>query len=176
MLEIIALTCLIGAVVILYCLSVIDLKHGILPNELVLGFLALGFVFHITTLFYFAHGNMIDLVIGCVVGGGMLYLIRQGANYYYDDDALGLGDVKLLGAAGVWLGAEYVLIAMIAGSIAGFLHGGFLALRAKIHSNVNMNIGQISVPAGPGFAIGILVAAFFKLFYFPALFILPLFN
>ena len=50
MLNWFALACLAGAIALLYALSVCDLKTRLLPDEMVLGFATLGFVFHLTTL------------------------------------------------------------------------------------------------------------------------------
>ena len=52
MLEILALLSILGGLGLLYFLSSIDLKIGLLPNELVLGFLACGLVFHLCTVFF----------------------------------------------------------------------------------------------------------------------------
>lgn len=168
MLDFIALGCLIGGIVILYFLSKVDLKHGILPNELVLGFGIVGFVFHITTLFYYS--DLIDMCLGMLVGGALLYLIREGANWFYGEDSLGLGDVKLLAAGGVWLGPEAVLIAMTVGALAGFVHGAGLALRTKIVNKIDMELSKMSIPAGPGFAVGIIVAAIYRFGDFSVIF------
>lgn len=168
MLDYIALISIIGGLNLLYFLSKIDFKQGILPNELVLGFGIVGFVFHITTLFYYA--DVIDIGFGMVIGGGLLYLIREGANWYYKQDTLGLGDVKLMAAAGVWLGPQGILIAMTLGALAGFLHGVFVALRTKIVNKVDINLGKLSIPAGPGFAIGIIAAGIYKFWDFSSSF------
>lgn len=118
MLEIFALFCLLIGLILLGALSYIDLKTHLLPNELVLGFACGGFVFHLCTLFHYL--SLSDMALGALIGGGMLYLIRGIANYWYDEDTLGLGDVKLLAAGGLWLGPEFILIAAAAGAMAGF--------------------------------------------------------
>lgn len=156
MLEIIALLCLAAAVILLIILSVIDLKILILPDELNLALGLTGLAFHFATYNEFA--NYTDLFIGAGVGAGLLYTIRFFANRYYGRDTLGLGDVKLLGAAGLWLGVEGVLSAVTIGAFAGLLHGigyaGWLAWRRQ----QKFSIHQLSIPAGPGFAIGITLA------------------
>lgn len=157
MLEILSLLSLIGALATLFFLSKIDLKHFILPNTLVLTFLCLGLVFHICTAFYFT--DLRSMALGAVMGGGILWGIRFVANAIYKDDTLGLGDVKLLAAAGIWLGTDYILIAMIAGALAGLLHGLGFAMYRKMKTNAPLNLKTLSVPAGPGFAVGIIIAA-----------------
>lgn len=161
MLEIIAILALIGALALLAVLSYIDLKDGLLPNELVLGLAACGLVFHLCTLFEFL--SLQEMALGAFIGGGMLFFIRGIANYYYQEETLGLGDVKLLAAAGLWLGPEYVLIGLTAGALAGFFHGLAVALTTVKNAQVPMDLNRLSVPAGPGFAIGIIGTAIYML-------------
>ncbi len=160
MLEIAAILCLIAALGLLAALSAIDLKHGILPNELVLSFAVAGLVFHLSTAFAFT--DISQIFLGAVTGGGLLYLIRMGATAFYGDDALGLGDVKLLAAGGIWLGPEDVLVGMTVGAMIGFLHGSIYALYTRAKSKDKISLSRLSIPAGPGFAAGLLIAAILK--------------
>lgn len=160
MLEIIAFLCLAGTLAVLVALSVIDLKHTLLPNKLVLAFLLLGVAFHVCTALYFA--SPFEMALGALIGGGALYLVRAAANAFYKKDALGLGDVKLLAAAGVWLGPHDILIAMSAGAFAGILHGGGIFIVHWLKTKKSLNLGALSLPAGPGFIIGIILTALYK--------------
>ncbi|MCK5285029.1 MAG: prepilin peptidase [Alphaproteobacteria bacterium] len=165
MLEIIAILSLIGGLIILYFLSSIDLKTSLLPNELVLGFASFGLVFHLCSTFTYL--DMSDMLLGGFIGGGILYIIRILASMFYQDDALGLGDVKLLIAAGIWLGSYYVLIALTLGALAGIAHGLGLAIYNKAKTGKPIKLGTLSLPAGPGFAIGIILTAIYMFKDFP---------
>ncbi|MCD8497634.1 MAG: A24 family peptidase [Alphaproteobacteria bacterium] len=149
-----------GALTLLCALSVIDLKHGLLPNELVLGLACTGVVFH--SAFMFHHVNLEDMAIGAFIGGGILFLIREIANRVYQEDTLGLGDVKLMAAGGVWLGPEGILIALTLGALAGFLHGLFAAITSMARAGVKSDLSRFSIPAGPGFAVGLVLAALYQ--------------
>ena len=151
----IALFCLLAAVVLLIALSVIDLRTYLLPDKLVAPFAIAGAIFHIATSFL--YGPPLDLAFGALIGGGFLYAVRFAANKYYKQDALGLGDVKLLAAAGIWLGPHDVLLAIIIGSLAGIVHGLGLAVKRK-----TKDLAKLNLPAGPGFAAGIFIAGFMK--------------
>ena len=147
---------LAGAFLVLMALSYIDLKIGLLPNVLVLTFAILGFAYH--GIAFFAGLSIIQMALGILMGGGLLYTVRFVANWHYKTDTLGLGDVKLLAAAGIWLGPELVLIALTLGAFAGFLHGcGVWAYTALIRKE-HVALGKLSIPAGPGFIVGILIA------------------
>jgi leader peptidase (prepilin peptidase)/N-methyltransferase len=165
MLEIIALLSLIGGLVTLYALSSIDLKIGLLPNELVLGLFALGMVFHLSNVF--AYLGVEEMVIGAVIGGSILYIIRGVAGLFYQEDALGLGDVKLMIAAGVWLGPYYILIALTLGALLGIMHGLCFVLYYRIKSKASIPLGTLTLPAGPGFSGGIILTALYFFRDFP---------
>lgn len=157
MLEIITILCLLGAAILLVYLCAIDLREGLLPNEFVMGFAALGLVFHLSTMFRIMP--LEDALLGGFIGGAFLYVIRGIANFYYKQDSLGLGDVKLLTAAGIWLGPFYILIGITLGALAGVAHGFYLLMYHKITSGSHFPMARLSLPAGPGFAVGIAIAA-----------------
>lgn len=156
MFEALALLAILTAIGLLCVLSVIDLKEKLLPNEYVMGLAMAGAVFHLASAWHYLGPK--DMALGAVIGAGFLYLIREGANRIYKQDALGLGDVKLMGAAGVWLGPYYILVALTAGALAGLLHGLGLALQIKSASGAMPKMDTLSLPAGPGFAVGIIIA------------------
>lgn len=158
MLEWIAFASLIGAVGLLLILAWIDLRTFLLPNELVLGFATLGLVFHLTTLC--AWIAPYDILLGGLAGFGSLYLLRFFANRHYGADALGLGDVKLIGAAGLWLGVEGVMMALFFGASASLLHGLGYALYEKKKTGEMPTMNDLRLPAGPGFVAGIMISGF----------------
>lgn len=155
--NIAAALCMTAALIILLILSIIDLKTRLLPNKLVGSFAALGIAFHIISAGHIL--SIGQILIGGMTGFGSLYLIRVVANRIYAQDALGLGDVKLLGAAGLWLGPEGVMIAMSAGAFAAVLHGVGVAMRAALKHKTKPDFVHLQIPAGPGFAVGIVIAA-----------------
>ena len=157
MLEWTACACLIAAIALLIALSVIDLRVRLLPNKLVLPFAVLGICFHILTSWQYL--SFTEVAAGGLLGFGVLYAIRAGANYVYKQDALGLGDVKLVGAAGLWLGPEMVMMALVVGATAGLLHGIAVGLTTAYKTKSRPNFSRLQIPAGPGFAIGIVLVA-----------------
>ncbi|MDB5490250.1 MAG: peptidase prepilin type [Micavibrio sp.] len=159
----IVLGCLVGALGVLITLSVIDLRVRLLPNTLVLTFALLGVAFHIATKGSFL--TPLDMVIGAALGYGILFSIRFVANHLYQQDTLGLGDVKLLGAAGLWLGPEGTLAAMTLGAFAGMLHGLGVALYTALKTKSRPSLSRLEVPAGPGFAVGIIAVGLYQFGY-----------
>jgi leader peptidase (prepilin peptidase)/N-methyltransferase len=147
-LLILSVLCLLIAVILLVVLAIIDFKTFLLPNIYVFPFALLGVCFHFLTDFYYLSPQ--GMIIGGVAGYALLWTIRFFGNKYYNQDSLGLGDVKLLGAAGLWLGFDGVLFAMTLGAFAGLIHGFLYALIKKV------SLKRLQIPAGPGFVIGIL--------------------
>lgn len=170
MMMVLALLCMIAALILLIILSVIDLKIRLLPNKYVLPFALCGAGFHLLT--YADYLRPLDVIAGAALGFGVLYLIRAAANRYYGMDALGLGDVKLMGAAGVWLGVEGVLFALTAGAFAGLIHGVAYGVYIAWRDKKPLDLHRLAIPAGPGFAVGIVIAGafifepFFRDFYY----------
>lgn len=158
--DIIVLTCLLGAIGLLIALSVIDLKHRLLPDRLVLPLASLAIIFH------FSLGWRVllpvEMIAGAVIGAGFLYAIRCAANRIYKTDALGLGDVKLMGAAGLWLGPDGILLALVAGALFGMAHGLGVALYTARKNGTKIDLNRLEVPAGPGFALGIVAMFIYK--------------
>ena len=157
--DFIAVFCLICAAGLLIRLSVIDLRVRLLPNPLVLAFALLAILFHAVagpTL------SPMEIAGGAALGFGILYGIRLVANALYQQDTLGLGDVKLMGAAGLWLGPEGVLMALSLGALFGMLHGLAAGFYQARKTGTKLNLNTLEVPAGPGFALGIAVLALYQ--------------
>lgn len=159
MIDLLAFLCLPVAAILLIVLSAIDLKHWILPDELNLALGITGIAFHFLTAYQFL--DMPQMLMGAAMGAGLLCIIRFFSNRHYGRDTLGLGDVKLLGAAGLWLGLDGTLEAITIGAGAGLIHGLVYAAYIAIKNKTRFSITQLSIPAGPGFAVGIAVAGYF---------------
>ena len=132
-----------------------DLQEYILPNllNLALGLTFAGF--HLLTNWSLITPQ--DAVLGAVVGGGFLLIIRFLANKYYEQDSLGLGDVKLMAAAGIGIGFPNILLAISLGAFVALLHGAIMAWQMERGGEKNINFAQINVPAGLGLCVGIAI-------------------
>jgi len=60
---------------------------------------------------------------GMAVGAGILWLIGKAGSRLYGRDAMGFGDVKLLGAGGGFVGPGAVLVALMIGALAASVFG-----------------------------------------------------
>lgn len=105
-----------------YCLltlSFIDLELFIIPDVINVLLLIFG------VLFAIYNGAIIESLIGGVFGFVLFYALAVIFSKLLKQEALGFGDVKLLGAVGVWtswVGVLYtVFVASLTGSIVGIL-------------------------------------------------------
>lgn len=105
---------LLGAAFCAYRMATIDLKRRIIPDVYLFPFLFAGLL--LTTFFMWPTG-IADSVIGGALGYclglvvGFIFERFQKADNKYPP--IGLGDIKLLGAGGIWLGTLGLGIAMI---------------------------------------------------------------
>ena len=107
-----AATCLLGWS--LLALSVIDLRHFILPDALTLPLAAAGLL-----VTFLLDPSQLQLHLAASLAGfGVMALLNCVYRKISGHDGLGLGDAKLLGAGGAWVGfsglAGIVFIASIA--------------------------------------------------------------
>ncbi|MCB1537377.1 MAG: prepilin peptidase [Rhodospirillales bacterium] len=149
-------------------LCAIDLKLRLLPDELVFALAVCGVLFRWAAWPYV--GPWWDAAAGAAAGAGALGLIRLVANRIYGFETMGLGDIKLIGAAGIWLGLEGAIEALCAGAMMGLLHGIALLVWQRCRNGKSDSFREMTIPAGPGFCAGAVLVAVIR--FAPAL---PLF-
>jgi len=131
----------------LIVLFVTDLQHHILPNIITVPGIAIGFI-----LSLFLPPGWRDSLIGIVVGGGTLFAIAEAYYRVRNQEGLGMGDVKLLGMIGAFLGWKLVLLTLILASFAGSVTGGILIASGR-------GSMKYALPFGTFLAAGALIAA-----------------
>ncbi len=131
----------------LIVLFVIDLQHRILPNVITLPGIVLGFACSL-----FLPPGWRDSLIGIAIGGGTLFLIAETYYRVRNIEGLGMGDVKLLGMIGAFLGWKLVLLTLIVASFAGSIIG--VGLIASGRGNM-----KLALPFGTFLAVGAVFAA-----------------
>lgn len=134
----VALYC--GLFSLLMVLSVIDWRTFIIPNGINLAILVLGVVRLVTDLEHW--GTYIAGMLSVSLVFLLLHILTGG-------NGLGMGDVKLVGAAGLLLGWQNMILAVMVGSVSG----------ALIHS-IRMKRGaDRKLAFGPYLAAGIWFSA-----------------
>lgn len=102
---------------------VIDYRLQIIPNRLNLT------IFEIGIIFAFLYGLSdvaitINMLLGMLAGGGIFLLITLLGGLFYGKEAMGFGDVKLMGALGLYFGLSNIIIV----TLVSFLIGAILSI------------------------------------------------
>ena len=141
-------------IVLLFSLTMLiviftDFETFIIPDTchvIVIILAILAMVFKFTDVLWGILGGVIFFVSFYVIA---FIAIKKTGN----KDALGGGDIKLMGVCGLFLGASRCLLGLLIGSFAAFLIEGILIL-----TKIKKNRG---VAFGPYLAIGMMIAAFY---------------
>lgn len=133
--------------------SFIDLDHFYLPDRVTIGGMVLGvpLSFLVPELQGETEGGAALWWSLGGMAGGFFFLWGLGwvATKVFKKDAMGFGDVKLLGAIGAFFGPVAVLYTIVVSSFVGALVGGILIMRGKAKLG-----GFTAVPFGPFLALG----------------------
>ncbi len=113
----------------------VDLEHYILPNRVTIGGMVLGLILSpLVPLLHQTHAPLTALLrsgFGLAVGFGSLWLIATLGSLAFRKEAMGFGDVKLMGAVGAFFGWQAVVFTIIISSLLGSLVGVTLIILRK---------------------------------------------
>lgn len=135
----------------------VDFEHLIIPDRVTLGGIGAGLV--LSGVFpemqgqSTALGGLAQAAIGAGLGWGILWAVAVAGKLVFRKDAMGFGDVKLLGAIGACLGWRAVLFTLILSSFMGSLAGIMMVLAGQKQM-------QSRIPFGPYLALGALLWMF----------------
>jgi len=112
--------------------SFVDFEHLIIPDRVTLGGIFAGII--LSLLFPSLHNTQSHLsalyhsIIGAVSGWVILWIIGFIGKLIFQKEAMGFGDVKLIGAIGAFLGWKAVIFTIVVSSFFGALVGSILVL------------------------------------------------
>jgi leader peptidase (prepilin peptidase)/N-methyltransferase len=142
-----AWACVAVLSICLAALAIIDFRTGYLPDVIVVPLGLAGLAVAVI-------GSPIAVtwqmgMIGAAMNGVVFYGLRWLVSRLKGREAMGLGDVKLVIAGGVWLGPwalPYIMAVAGIGTLLGAVIGGLVTRRP---------VWQGEMPLGPGLAVGI---------------------
>ena len=137
--------------------SMIDFDHKLLPDFVTVGGMILGLVYN-AVAYSFAHSfePIVKSLVGLVFGFGLLWLIRWLGSKAFKREAMGMGDVFLMGAVGALFGPVAVLVTLILSSVFGSIVGLSMVALSKT------KFGKfVEIPYGPYICLGCLVWMFY---------------
>ncbi|MBG29118.1 MAG: prepilin peptidase [Opitutae bacterium] len=161
---------------ILLCSTFIDLEHMIIPDRLSVGgaFVGLILAFAFPALsgwwddaLLARMASLTSAILGLLVGSGTLYWVGIMAETVLRREAIGQGDVKLLGCVGAFCGWKGALFSIFGGALVGtslLLPIVLLRSRSQTASAENNNSDRgetigwgVEVPFGPFLALAALL-------------------
>lgn len=133
----------------LLVISVIDLYHRIIPDELSLSGIVVGFLAALAT----GDITWLESLLGILVGGGVFLAIAWSYEKLSGREGLGGGDIKLLAMLGAWLGVKSILLIIVISSALGSVVGILFMLGKKKDM-------KTAIPFGPFLAFAAAVYLF----------------
>jgi leader peptidase (prepilin peptidase)/N-methyltransferase len=131
----------------LLALIVIDYRHYVLPDYLTLPLIPLGML---AAWVADPYDGLKGSVIGAAVG--LIFII--GLRFFYGvvrkREGIGLGDAKLLAAAGAWVMWDGLPSVILLSALSGIVFAVGRALAMKSHMS-----GALRIPFGPFLALGL---------------------
>ena len=131
---------------------VIDYKYQIIPNRLNLTLLEVGIVF----AFLYGLSDVaisINMLLGMCAGAGIFFIITFLGGLFYGKEAMGFGDVKLMGALGIVFGLSNIIIITLLSFLIGAVLSIFLLATHIKKSNEY-------IPFGPFIVLGALISIY----------------
>ncbi len=126
----------------LIALSVIDLKHTLLPDDITLPFLWLGLILSLSDHFIPTS----DAIIGAAAGYLILWSVYWAFKLITGKEGMGYGDFKLLAVLGAWMGWQSLPGIILLSSLVGAIVGIAMIMFAG-HDR------RVPIPFGPYLAI-----------------------
>ncbi|MFP4014416.1 MAG: prepilin peptidase [Chitinispirillaceae bacterium] len=138
----------LASLIMLIPISLIDLRHYIIPDRFTLPLLGLGLVLSILP----HHLSPVEAFLGALSGGGSLLIMGLVGTYVLKKgDAMGMGDVKLMACMGALWGAKTALLGIMFGAFLGSIAGVVMILARKLDDDHR-------IPFGPFLGAGVILA------------------
>lgn len=145
-----------GLAVVMIAIAVIDARRFIIPNELVLAGLLLGFVAALVDRSEFVTTALLGTAVRSVTLALAFWGFRTAYRLIRGREGIGLGDVKLAAVAGAWLGWMAIALAVDIAALSALAAVLIRALRGQPVT------GKTPVPFGLFFAPAIWIAWLFE--------------
>lgn len=122
----------------------IDYKMQIIPNRLTLTMIETGIVFS----FLRGINNLniaVEMWIGMLIGAGVFLVLTYVGNLISKKETMGFGDVKLMGALGLFFGWRNIIAITILSFFIAAIYSVYLIIRSKVKKQ---GINEF-IPFGP---------------------------
>jgi len=134
-------------VAMLIVATFIDFDHQIIPNAITLPGIIIGFA----GSFVVPWLGWLDSLLGVLLGGGSLWLVAILYFAMTKTEGMGMGDVKMLGMIGAFLGAHKILLVVLLSSMVGASIGIIVMM-------IGGKDRKLAIPFGPYLAFGAIIS------------------
>jgi leader peptidase (prepilin peptidase)/N-methyltransferase len=138
---------LLGAMLLtwsLVTLTLIDIDHQLLPDDITLPLLWLGLLFNLGDTYASLH----DAVLGAMLGYLALWSVYWVFKLLTGKEGMGYGDFKLLAALGAWLGWQALPMIILLSSLVGAVSGIALMVIKRRGRDIPIPFGPYLAAAG----------------------------
>lgn len=135
----------------LLVVTFIDLEHQIIPDKITLPGMVLGLIFSATVL----PVGWRDAFFGLFLGGALFWGLAVVSEWWFGQEGMGGGDIKLIAMIGAFLGWRDVLLTIFLAALIGSV-GGIAAMLIQGKGWRS----KYQIPFGPYLAAGALIALF----------------
>ena len=138
---------LLGAMLLtwaLIALTMIDIDHQLLPDDITLPLLWLGLLLNLFGTF----ASLGDAVIGAMAGYLVLWSIYWLFKLLTGKEGMGYGDFKLLAALGAWFGWQVLPLIILLSSLVGAIVGIGLMVARNQGKDIPIPFGPYLAAAG----------------------------
>lgn len=134
----------IGLTAILIALTVIDIDHQLLPDDLTLFLLWSGLFASLFNIFT----DPVSSIIGALAGYLSLWTVYHVFRILTGKEGMGYGDFKLLAALGAWVGWQMLPLIILLSSLVGAVIGLIMIGLKRHQSSQPMPFGPFIALAG----------------------------
>ena len=128
----------------LIALTMIDMDHQLLPDDITLPLLWLGLLFNLSATYV----SLPDAVIGAIMGYLSLWSIYWVFKLITGKEGMGYGDFKLLAALGAWMGWQALPMIILLSSVVGAVCGIALMVIKRRGKDIPIPFGPYLAMAG----------------------------
>lgn len=129
-------------VAIMLAVTFIDWKHQIIPDQLSIGGVVLGWV----GAAFFLDIGLVESLIGSLAGAGVILIVAVVYKSVRKVHGMGGGDVKLMAAIGAFLGWQMVFPVLFIAALCGSVYGIYL-MRSGGDGKTAVAFGSFLAPA-----------------------------
>ncbi len=124
--------------------AIIDLRHQLLPDDIVLPVLWLGLALNLFALLATTRAALLGAMAGYVI----LWLVFHVFRLATGKEGMGHGDFKLLALVGAWLGWQYLPVTLVLAAFVGAVTGIALILGGRLTRGMPLAFGPFLAGAG----------------------------